>query len=92
MLTRKLHLHFTPKHGSWLNMAKIEFSALALQCLSKRIGSLEEVARQVKLWTDERNQRRMRVHWSFTVDKAEVNLKSWYEKVNPANKPQSSTN
>ena len=80
------------QHGSRLNMAEIEFLALARQCLNKRIGSLNEVARQVKLWTDEGSQHSVRVHWSFTVGKAEVNLKSWYEKVNPANKPQYSTN
>lgn len=65
----------------------IEFSALARQCLSRRIGSLEELARQVGLWTDERNERSVQVHWSFTVTSAEDKLKSWYEKVNPMNKP-----
>ncbi|WP_186750557.1 IS630 family transposase [Spirosoma utsteinense] len=85
-MSRKLVFHFTPKHGSWLNMAEIEFSALARQCLNKRIGSLDELARQVSLWTDERNERSVRVHWSFTVASAGDKLKSWYEKVNPINK------
>ena len=87
-LSRKLTFHFTPKHGSWLNTAEIEFSALARQCLNRRIGSLEELARQVGLWTDERNERSVQVHWSFTVTSAEDKLKSWYEKVNPMNKPE----
>ncbi|WP_394341964.1 hypothetical protein [Spirosoma pollinicola] len=78
--------HFTPKHGSWLNMAEIEFSALARQCLNRRIGSLEELTRQVELWTDERNKRAVRVHWSFTVATAEDKLNRWYEQVNPVNK------
>lgn len=85
-LSRKLTFHFTPKHGSWLNMAEIEFSALARQCLNRRIGSLEELSRQVNLWTAERNERAVKVHWSFTVATAEGKLKRWYEQVNPANK------
>lgn len=86
VLSRKLVFHFTPKHGSWLNTAEIEFSALARQCLHRRIGSLEELGRQVALWTAERNERVVRVHWSFTVAAAEDKLKRWYEQVNPANK------
>ena len=92
LLSRKLVFHFTPKHGSWLNMAEIEFSALARQCLNRRIGSLDELGRQVSLWTDERNQRAVKVHWSFTVATAEDKLKRWYEQVNPANRPPESTN
>lgn len=91
-LSRKLAFHFTPKHGSWLNMAEIEFSALARQCLNRRIGSLDELGRQVNLWTVERNERAVRIHWSFTVATAEDKLRSWYERVNPANKPPTSTN
>lgn len=87
LLSHKLVFHFTPKHGSWLNTAEIEFSALARQCLNRRIGSIEELDRQVRLWTSERNERGVKVHWSFTVAIAETKLKKWYEQVNPANKP-----
>lgn len=86
VLSRKVAFHFTPKHGSWLNMAEIEFSALARQCLNRRIGSMEELDRQVDLWTTERNYRAVKVHWSFTIASAENKLKSWYEKVNSTNK------
>jgi DDE superfamily endonuclease len=86
-LSRKLVFHFTPKHGSWLNMAEIEFSALARQCLHRRIGSLAELSRQVALWTSERNAMSVKIHWSFTVATAEDKLKGWYEQVNPANTP-----
>lgn len=92
LLSRKLVFHFTPKHGSWLNMAEIEFSALARQCLNRRIGSLDELGRQVDLWTSERNERGVQVHWSFTVATATNKLKRWYEQVNPANKLPDSTN
>ncbi len=85
-LSRQLVFHYTPKHGSWLNMAEIEFSALARQCLNRRIGSLDELDRQVALWVNERNERALKVHWSFTVATAEDKLKRWYEQVNPANK------
>ena len=92
LLSRKLAFHFTPKHGSWLNMAEIEFSALARQCLNRRIGSLDELGRQVALWTIERNERAVKVHWSFTVATAEDKLKRWYQQVNPMNKPSVSNN
>lgn len=92
LLSRKLVFHYTPKHGSWLNVAEIEFSALARQCLNRRIGSLDELACQVKLWTYERNERSVKVHWSFTVATAEIKLKRWYEQINPVNKPSESTN
>ena len=70
----------------------IEFSALARQCLNRRIGSLVELSRQVGLWTTKRNERAVRVHWSFTVAAAEDKLKNWYEKVNSVNKPFISNN
>ena len=91
-LSRKVVFHFTPKHGSWLNMAEIEFSALARQCLNRRIGNLDELGRQVALWQAERNSRAVKIHWSFTVATAELKLKKWYEQVNEANKPVESKN
>lgn len=85
-LSRQIEFHYTPRHGSWLNAAEIEFSALARHCLNRRIGSLEELDRQVGLWVSERNERAIKVHWSFTVATAETKLKRWYQQVNPANK------
>ena len=66
VLSRKLVFHYTPKHGSWLNSAEIEFSALARQGLNRRTGSLDELAHQVEIWTNERNERAVNVHCSFT--------------------------
>ncbi|GAB3545473.1 IS630 family transposase [Spirosoma fluminis] len=88
-LSRRLAFHFTLEHGSWLNMAKIEFSALARQCLNRRIGSLKELSRQTALWATACNQRAVKVHWSFTVTRAVDKLKRWYERVNPANRSDS---
>jgi hypothetical protein len=85
-LSRQIVFDYTPKHGSWLNVAEIEFSALARQCLNRRIGDLEELDRQVGFWVSERNQRAVKVHWSFATATAETKLKRWYEQVNPANK------
>lgn len=92
ILSDKLVFRFTPKHGSWLNMAEIEFSALARQCLNRRIGSLTVLSEQVDLWTKARNEQATKIHWSFTVATAEDKLKRWYEQVGPAEKPISSNN
>lgn len=92
VLSQKLVFHFSPRHGSWLNVAQIEFSALARQCLNRRIGSLQELERQVRFWTDERNKRTVKLHWRWTLETAEDKLRSWYQKVNPANMPTSTKN
>ena len=84
-MTSKLTFHFTPKHGSWLNMAEIEFSALARQCLDRRISNIDTLSQQVLAWAGERNRQSVKVHWSFTVDTAREKLASQYEKVNIAN-------
>lgn len=92
-LSRQVHFHFTPKHASWLNMAELEFSALARQCLNRRIPSIEQLDQQVQAWAAERNRHAVKIHWSFTVSGAEDKLRHWYAKVNPANEPQpTSTN
>lgn len=84
-VTSKLTFHFTPKHGSWLNMAEIEFSALARQCLDRRINNIEALSKQVLAWADEPNKQSVKVHWSFTVDAAREKMANQYEKVNIAN-------
>ena len=59
-IAEKLEIHYTPKHGSWLNMAEIELSVLARQCLDRRIESREELEREVAAWEEQRNERRRR--------------------------------
>ena len=85
VVASKLTFHFTPKHGSWLNMAEIEFSALARQCLNRRIDSLDKLHKEVLTWAEDRNRQSVKVHWSFTVDTARDKLAAQYEKVNQAN-------
>ena len=84
-LAQKLNFHFTPKHGSWLNMAEIEFSALARECLDRRIGSIEKLQQEVLAWSEYRNAKATKIHWSFTVDTARLKLARQYEKVNVVN-------
>jgi transposase len=80
-LRKRITFHYTPKHGSWLNMVEIEFSALARQCLNKRIGTMEQMKQQIQPWVMERNKKQIKIHWSFTVPQAREKLKSQYQKV-----------
>lgn len=77
-LADKLEIHYTPKHGSWLNMAEIEFSALSRQCLDRRIGDAVTLAREVRAWEDRRNARGGKIEWRFTADKARIKLRHLY--------------
>ena len=70
-LWSRLRVHYTPKHGSWLNQAEIEISLFARQCLGKRrIASLEELKREARAWNRTMNQRRVQINWRFTRRKA----------------------
>jgi hypothetical protein len=77
-LYERLEIHYTPKHGSWLNMAEIELSVLTGQCLNRRIGTKEELAREVAAWERQRNEAAARIDWRFTADKARIKLKKLY--------------
>jgi hypothetical protein len=77
-LAKRLEIHFTPKHGSWLNIAEIELSAMTLQCLKRRISSVEEVQKQLSAWESQRNINAKSVDWQFTTKDARVKLKSLY--------------
>lgn len=80
-LARKLELVHTPKHGSWLNMAEIELSALSRQCLDRRIADPEAMTREVTAWTTARNNHATTVHWRFTTADARIKLVSLYPKL-----------
>ena len=79
-LAARLEVHYTPKHGSWLNIAENELSALTKQCLARRIGTLKGLQRQVVAWEDPRNTDRIRVRWRFTIDRAREKLRNVYPK------------
>ena len=77
-LAAKLEIHHTPLQGSWLNMAEIEFAALARQCLARRIATVEFLHHQVACWQEERNAAATTVNWRFTTTDARIKLKRLY--------------
>jgi transposase len=77
-LAQKLEIHYTPKHGSWLNMAESELSILSRQCLNQRIPDREQLQREVSAWQDERNQAETRTIWRFTTEDARIRLARLY--------------
>ena len=77
-LVEKLEWHYTPKHGSWLNVAEMELSVLARQCLDRRIPDLETLRREVAAWQERRNAAVGKVDWQFTTADARVKLKRLY--------------
>jgi hypothetical protein len=77
-LLRRLAFHYTPVHGSWLNMAEIEFSLLARQCLKRRLGDRDLLACEVAGWEAARNEQRATIRWGFTVDDARAKLHRLY--------------
>ena len=77
-IAEKLAFHYTPKHGSWLNMAEIEFSVLSRQCLSRRIPDQQTLKREVQAWQNRRNEQRETVKWRFTTKDARIKLKRLY--------------
>ena len=79
-LADRLEIHYTPKHGSWLNIAEIEFSAMQSQCLNRRIPDLETMVSQAAAWETGRNRRGAPINWQFTNDKARIKLTQLYPK------------
>jgi hypothetical protein len=80
-LARRLEIHHTPRNGSWLNVAEIELSALARQCLDRRIGSADELAKEMSAWETERNADQSGVRWQFTTADARIRLRHLYPQV-----------
>lgn len=77
-LAKRLEIHYTPKHGSWLNIAEIELSVMARQCLGRRIPSMEELSSELTAWECARNQSQKGVDWQFTTNDARIKLKRLY--------------
>jgi hypothetical protein len=77
-LRSKLELHYTPKHGSWLNVAEIELSVLTGQCLDRRIPDRDHLAAEVAAWEARRNARHATIDWQFTTQEARIKLKHLY--------------
>ena len=79
----KLEVHYTPKHGSWLNIAEIELSALSRQCLDRRLPDQDSLRAEVAAWTAERNAAAVTVEWQFTAEDARIKLKHLYPTLSP---------
>lgn len=77
-ILKKLEFHYTPVHGSWLNMAEREFSMLSRQCLGRRIPDRDTLGTEGAAWVAARNEQRATLHWQFTVDDARVKLQRLY--------------
>ena len=77
-LADRLELHHTPKHGSWLTMAELELAALQRQCLARRLGDREEMAREGAAWADRRNAAAATIRWQFTTADARTKLRRLY--------------
>jgi hypothetical protein len=77
----RLEIHFTPKHGSWLNAAESEFSVLTVQCLDRRIGDIETFRREVQAWRDARNAAGKGMDGQFTTADARIKLKRLYPQI-----------
>jgi hypothetical protein len=82
MLLDKLDIHYTPKHGSWLNVAEIELSHLGRQCLDRRIPDQDTLNSEVQAWTQTRNSDNVHVDWQFTTEAARTKLKRLYPTIN----------
>jgi len=80
-LAERLDIHHTPKHGSWLNMAEIELSALKGQCLGRRIGGMDEMKAEVAAWEQDRNNNSKKINWQFTTSDARIKLTRLYPKL-----------
>jgi hypothetical protein len=80
-LAQRFEMHYTPRHGSWLNIAELELSALSRICLSRRIPSMEELDREIQSLVKERNQLAIKVEWQFSIVNAREKLSRHYENV-----------
>lgn len=80
-ILRKIEIVHTPVHGSWLNVAEIELSALTRQCLDRRIDTIQEIQRETFAWSKQRNESQVGVDWQFTTEEARTKLKHLYPEI-----------
>ena len=80
-LVKKLDIHYTPKHGSWLNIAEVAISVLAKQCLDRRIPTIEKLNREILAWENYSNATPKKINWQFTTSDARIKLKTLYPSV-----------
>lgn len=83
-IAKKLEIHYTPKHGSWLDIAEIELNVMTRQCLSRRIAEIELLRQELAAWESDRNEHTACIQWQFTTDNARTKLVSLYPKFSKA--------
>ena len=77
-IAQRIEWHFTPEHGSWLNMAECELSVLARQCLDRRIKDIATLTHEAACWETQRNAMQVKIHWQFTAADARIKLRRLY--------------
>lgn len=87
-IAKRLEIHYTPKHGSWLDIAEIELNVMTRQCLSRRIDDIGLLRQELDAWESDRNEHTACIHWHFTTDKARTKLTSLYPKFDITNENQ----
>lgn len=80
-LAKRLEIHYTPKHGSWLNIAEIELSAMTAQCLGRRIPDIDSLSAELDAWNVARNNAAISINWQFTTDDARIKLNRLYPNI-----------
>jgi hypothetical protein len=83
-IARRLEIHYTPKHGSWLNMCEIELNVMTRQCLSRRIDNMGSLRNELEAWESDRNAETAKISWHFRIKDSRVKLISLYPKFSPA--------
>lgn len=77
-IAKRFEMHYTPKHGSWLNIAEIELSVMARQCTDRRIANMETLQKELDAWAKERNTKEIGINWRFKTEDARIRLKKFY--------------
>lgn len=90
-LAHRFEFYYTPKSASWLNMIEIEFSALVKQCLDRRIATQQQLSEEIEAIIKERNDKKIKINWQFSIQIARTKMNSSYCKVNPINKKYEKT-
>jgi len=80
-LCERFEIHYTPKHGSWLNMAEMEIGVMSRQCLGRRIADIEKMTAEVQSWVSQRNKEKTTVRWQFTTADARIKLRHLYPRI-----------
>ena len=87
-IIKRFEFHYTPKHGSWLDMAEIELNVMTRQCLSRRIDNIITLRSELTAWAKDRNERKAIINWQFKTPDARIKLKSLYPEIKEESRPQ----